>query len=253
MTDSVLIISKVDSFMVNAIKVKLESSGFMCAFVSTDSPNINKSIDDKRVIVLYVDDSIFEKPDLLIYLKDKCNDDDKKLILIGSPSEFTGISDYISDNFLAGKLERPFDINELITILIGLQSTTVNDDDKKSILIVDDDATYLRTVRDWLKDTYKVYMANSGIQALTWLAKNHADLILLDYMMPVTTGKEILEMLRSEDFSKDIPVIFLTGKSDMETVKSVMHLKPEGYLLKSINMAVLRSELEKFFNGENLT
>lgn len=253
MTDSVLIISKVDSFMVNAIKVKLESSGFVVGFESTESPNINKRIDEKRVIILYVDDSIFEKPDLLIYLKDKCNDDDKKLILIGSPSDFTGISDYISDNFLAGKLERPFDINELIGILIGLKSTTVVDDDKKSILLVDDDATYLRTVRDWLKDIYKVYMANSGIQALTWLAKNHADLILLDYMMPVTTGKEILEMLRSEEFSKDIPVIFLTGKSDMETVKSVMHLKPEGYLLKSINMAVLRRELEKFFNGESLT
>ncbi len=253
MTDSVLIISKNDSFMVNAIKVKLESSGFMCDFESTDSPMINKVIDEKRVIVLYIDDSIFEKPDLLIYLKDKCNDDDKKLILIGSPSEFTGISSYISDNFLAGKLERPIDINDLISILIGVQSTNVVDDDKKSILIVDDDASYLRTVRDWLKDTYKVYMANSGIQALTWLAKNHADLILLDYLMPVTTGKEILEMLRSEEFSKDIPVIFLTNISDKETVKSVMPLKPEGYLLKSINSAVLRSELEKYFNGESLT
>ena len=253
MTDSILIISKVDSFMVNAIKVKLESSGFNCKFESTDSPTINKSIDEKRVIVLYVDDSIFEKPDLLIYLKDKCNDDDKKLILIGSPSDFNGISGYISDNYLAGKLERPIDINDLIAILIGVQSTNVVEEDKKSILIVDDDAVYLRTVRDWLKDIYKVYMANSGIQALTWLAKNHADLILLDYMMPVTTGKEILEMLRSEEFSKDIPVIFLTCKSDKETVKSVMPLKPEGYLLKSINMAVLRSELEKFFNGESLT
>ncbi len=253
MTDSVLIISKVDSFMVNAIKVKLESSGFICDFESTDSPTINKSIDEKRVIVLYIDDSIFEKPDLLIYLKDKCNDDDKKLILIGSPSEFTGISGFISDNFLAGKLERPIDINDLISILIGVQSTNVSDEDKKSILIVDDDTIYLRTVRDWLKDTYKVYMANSGIQALTWLAKNHADLILLDYLMPVTTGKEILEMLRSEEFSKEIPVIFLTNLSDKETVKSVMPLKPEGYLLKTINSAVLRKELEKFFNGESLT
>ena len=42
MTDSVLIISKVDSFMVNAIKVKLESSGFVVDFESTESPNINK-------------------------------------------------------------------------------------------------------------------------------------------------------------------------------------------------------------------
>ncbi len=250
MTDSVLIISKVDSFMVNAIKVKLESSGFICDFESTDSPTINKSIDEKRVIVLYIDDSIFEKPDLLIYLKDKCNDDEKKLILIGSPADFTAVSDYISDNFLAGKLERPIDMQELIGLIRGVQTTALEDSDKKSVLIVDDDTTYLRTVRDWLKDRYKVYMANSGIQALTWLAKNHADLVLLDYMMPVASGLEILEMIRSEEFSRDIPVIFLTSRSDKESVKTVMKLNPQGYLLKSISKDVLRNELDKFFNGD---
>jgi CheY-like chemotaxis protein len=93
-------------------------------------------------------------------------------------------------------------------------------------------------------------MANSGIQALTWLAKNHADLVLLDYMMPVASGPEILEMIRSEEFSRDIPVIFLTGKSDKESVKTVMKLNPQGYLLKSISKEVLRNELDKFFNGD---
>jgi len=250
MTDSVLIISKQESFMVNAIKLKLEAEGFMCSFCSTENPSIFTVIDEKRVMVLYVDESVLKKSDLLIYLKDKCNDDDKKLILIGSPSEFTPISEYISDNYLAGKLERPIDMHELIRILKSVQSNAQEDEDKKSILIVDDDATYLRTVRDWLKDKYKVYMANSGIQALTWLAKNHADLVLLDYMMPVASGYEILEMIRSEEFSRDIPVIFLTGKSDKESVKNVRKLNPQGYLLKSISKDVLRSELDKFFNGD---
>ena len=249
MTESVLLVSKVDSFMVNAIRYKLEAAGFLCTFASTESPTIKNSIDEKRVIILYMDESIFERVDLLIYLRDKCNDDDKKLVLIGSPSDFTSVSGYISDNFLAGKLERPIDMQELIRILKSVQTTAQEDLDKKSVLIVDDDATYLRTVRDWLKDQYKVYMANSGIQALTWLAKNHADLVLLDYMMPVASGLEILEMIRSEEATSDIPVIFLTSKSDKESVKSVMKLRPEGYLLKSISRDVLRSELEKFFNG----
>ena len=51
--------------------------------------------------------------------------------------------------------------------------------DKQKVLIVDDDASYLSIVREWLKETYKVYMANSGLQAIKWLAKNKADLILL--------------------------------------------------------------------------
>ncbi|MCR4792479.1 MAG: response regulator [Lachnospiraceae bacterium] len=252
MTDSVLIISKVESFMVNAIRHKLESEGFMCAFGSTDSNNIMSVIDEKRVIILYVDESIFERQDLLIYLKDKCNDDDLKLIIIGTPSDFNVVSNYISDNYLACKLERPIDMQVLITKLKSLQGEAQEELDKKRILIVDDDATYLRTIRDWLKDKYKVYMANSGIQALTWLAKNNADLILLDYMMPIASGPEILEMIRSEESSKDIPVIFLTSKSDRESVKSVMRLRPEGYLLKTINMSYLRKSLDRFFNGENI-
>ena len=250
MSESVLMVSKVDSFMVNAIKYKLEAEGFLCSFASTESPTIRNSIDEKKIIVLYIDESILEKTDLLIYLRDKCNDDEKKLILIGSPADFAVVGDYISDNFLAGKLERPIDMQELVGLLRGVQTTAQEDSEKKSVLIVDDDATYLRTVRDWLKDSYKVYMANSGIQALTWLAKNHADLVLLDYMMPVASGSEILEMIRSEEFSRDIPVIFLTSKSDKESVKTVMKLNPQGYLLKSISRDVLRGELEKFFNGD---
>ena len=250
MSESVLMVSKVDSFMVNAIKYKLEAEGFLCTFSSTESPYIKNSIDEKKIIILYMDESILERPDLMIYLKDKCNDDEKKLILIGSPADFAVVNEYISDNFLAGKLERPIDMSVLIALLRGVQTNAQVESDKKSVLIVDDDTTYLRTVRDWLKDKYKVYMANSGIQALTWLAKNHADLVLLDYMMPVASGLEILEMIRSEEFSRDIPVIFLTGKSDKDSVKNVMKLNPQGYLLKSISKDVLRSELDKFFNGE---
>ena len=81
------------------------------------------------------------------------------------------------------------------------------------ILIVDDDPNYLSLVREWLRGTYMVAMANSGLQAIKWLGKNTADLILLDHEMPVTTGPQVLEMLRSEEETRDIPVIFLTGNN----------------------------------------
>ena len=59
------------------------------------------------------------------------------------------------------------------------------------------------------------------------------DLILLDYEMPVCSGAQFLEMLHSEPQTKNIPVIFLTSRSDEETVKKVIELGPQGYLLKS--------------------
>ena len=91
-------------------------------------------------------------------------------------------------------------------------------------------------------------MANSGLQAIKWLGKNHADLILLDHEMPVTSGPQVLEMLRSDHETARIPVFFLTGKSDKASVMQVVNLKPEGYLLKSVMDRIeLLEALEKFF------
>ena len=119
---------------------------------------------------------------------------------------------------------------------------------KKNILIVDDDLDYMHMIREWLKGKYKVSMVNSGTQAITWLAKNQVDLILLDYEMPVTTGPQVLEMLRSEPDTKDIPVMFLTGKSDRDSIMKVLDLKPTGYLLKSIKRDELYTKLDDYFS-----
>ena len=118
---------------------------------------------------------------------------------------------------------------------------------RKSILIVDDDVSYMSMVMDWLKEKYRVATVNSGMQAIKWLAKNHADLVLLDYEMPVTTGPQVLEMIRSDDTLADLPVMFLTGKSDKESIMNVLSLKPAGYQLKSNSKEQLLLNIEQFF------
>ena len=73
------------------------------------------------------------------------------------------------------------------------------------------------------------------------------DLVLLDYEMPVTNGPKVLEMLRSESDSGSIPVMFLTGKNDRDSVMSVLDLKPVDYLLKTIDKKSLKAKLDTFF------
>ena len=107
-------------------------------------------------------------------------------------------------------------------------------------------------IMDWLKDKYRVSVANGGMQAITWLATNHADLILLDYEMPVCTGAQFLEMIRNDTDNGDVPVIFLTGKSDEASVKSVLALKPAGYLLKSLPRETIMTEIDKFFKKQKM-
>ena len=71
------------------------------------------------------------------------------------------------------------------------------------------------------------------MQAITYLLKTPVDLILLDYDMPVVDGPQVLQMLRQENATKDIPVVFLTGVGTKEEVERVMALHPSGYILKS--------------------
>lgn len=65
--------------------------------------------------------------------------------------------------------------------------------------------------------------------------------------MPVCDGRQALEMIRSDKDIADIPVIFLTGKGDRESVKNVMSLKPEGYLLKSMPDEDIKKNIDGFF------
>lgn len=76
---------------------------------------------------------------------------------------------------------------------------------------------------------------------------NRPDLVLLDYEMPICDGKQTLEMIRSDRDIADIPVMFLTSRSDKDSVKNVKALKPEGYLLKTMPDDFILKTLEDFF------
>ena len=119
--------------------------------------------------------------------------------------------------------------------------------EKKHVLVIDDDPLMLRTIKRYLEDRYVVATAPSGKFGLKYLSQKHADIVLLDYEMPVCNGKQILEMIRSEPEYANIPVIFLTGKNDRESVLSVSALKPEGYLLKTMEPSKIVEAVDNFF------
>ena len=82
------------------------------------------------------------------------------------------------------------------------------------------------------------------------ISLNRPDLIILDYEMPICDGKQVLQMIRSEMEFADIPVIFLTGRGDRESVMEVMALKPAGYLLKSMRPIEIIQAINEFFEKQ---
>lgn len=118
---------------------------------------------------------------------------------------------------------------------------------KPKILVVDD-SDFMRTrMVKLLKPDYDVIEAESSIAAIKKIVVNRPGLILLDYEMPVCDGRQALEMIRSEKDIANIPVFFLTGRGDRESVRNVMSLKPEGYLLKTMTDDMIKKSIDDFF------
>ena len=116
---------------------------------------------------------------------------------------------------------------------------------RKSILVVDDGAITLRSVKALLDGKYNVSVATSGEMALKKLEREIPDLILLDYEMPGLDGKETLEKIRADENIKNIPVIFLTGVADRQNIANVLHLNPMGYILKPPSQDKLFEAIEE--------
>ena len=169
------------------------------------------------------------------------------LYLAGSPDALEPAEELIPQELVRAEFIRPFDVKKLIAEIVSDAEKITEQKKAKEILIVDDDTTFLKMMRRWLLGKYQVTVVKSGIQAIKYLTGHRPDVILMDYDMPVTTGSQVLEMIRSEPDSEDIPVIFLTGKADRATVMQVMSLKPQGYLLKSMQQSEIVAAIDRFF------
>ena len=121
---------------------------------------------------------------------------------------------------------------------------------KKKLLLVDDSEFMLTMLQELLDKEYEVAMVTSGVSALRSITLSRPDLVLLDYEMPVCSGEQILEMIRSEKEFADIPIIFLTNRVDRESVKKVIRHKPQGYLSKSLSPELIKKEVDSFFDNK---
>ena len=88
----------------------------------------------------------------------------------------------------------------------------------------------------------------NGLLVEKILATKPIDLIILDYEMPIMTGADVYRKLKeSEEYAK-IPVCFLTGVFERSKVEEIMSLKPNGYLLKPIDMEMLMAAIANLIN-----
>jgi sigma-B regulation protein RsbU (phosphoserine phosphatase) len=116
--------------------------------------------------------------------------------------------------------------------------------EKKLVLLVDDAPANLQMMRSILKDDFKIRVATSGAKALELVkTKPQPDLILLDVMMPEMDGYEVCGILKSMPEVRDIPVIFLTGKTEADDETKGFEVGAVDYIHKPFSPAVVKARV----------
>lgn len=119
----------------------------------------------------------------------------------------------------------------------------MQNDNKKTILLVDDDPVNIDVLNIILGEKYNIMVATSGAQALL-LAPEQPDLILLDIMMPEMDGYEVCRRLKNAPALSGIPVIFVTGMNDPEDEIKGLSLGAVDYFIKPMHAAITLARIK---------
>lgn len=116
---------------------------------------------------------------------------------------------------------------------------------KKSILVIDDMSENLRAVKAILDSEYTVRLAKSGELAISILNTVIVDLILLDIEMPGVSGFEYIDWLKKNPVTRHIPVIFISSHAQPEFVQTASRLDVKGYIKKPADPRLLRERVRE--------
>ncbi len=117
--------------------------------------------------------------------------------------------------------------------------------DRPLILIVDDAPSSLKVVANILGGTdYRLALAENGAAALSFIAEKQPDLVLLDIVMPDMDGFAVCKKLKESENTASIPVIFLTGHADNNSVTRSYDLGGADYITKPFNATELQTKVK---------
>ncbi len=146
-----------------------------------------------------------------------------------------GANDYLRKPFFESEL-----MGKVRRLLTG---------ESRSVLIVDDDQSVRETLRMQLRDLgYDVWTAEDGQAAIESLMSRRPDLVILDLIMPRKNGNEVLEWIRQNPGTQDLPVIVLTAQNLTGNRVSMLTLGVDAYLQKSQGMEPLFQSVARILN-----
>lgn len=114
---------------------------------------------------------------------------------------------------------------------------------KPKVLIIDDEATNLQILNEILQKDYQLLFAKDGNKGIELTISEEPELILLDVMMPEMTGHDVCKILKSNEKTKYIPVIFVTALSDIEDEEKGFQLGAVDYITKPVSPPIVKARI----------
>ena len=111
---------------------------------------------------------------------------------------------------------------------------------KQTILIVDDEPGNIEILSETLGDSHEILFAVSGKEALEIATREIPDMIILDIIMPVMSGYEVLQNLKQDPFLKGIPVVFITALDQEDQETKGLTLGAVDYISKPFNTTIVK-------------
>lgn len=149
-----------------------------------------------------------------------------------------------------GYLAKPVSKEVLNRKIVEVYQKKEKQDNRKTILMIDDDMSYLKQMNSFLQDLYNVIMINSAKLALNYLLKHTPDLILLDYQMPLYNGANVMNMIQKNMPDKQIPIILLSGALSREVLQECYSFNPAAYLAKPVKKGALLETIDQILNQQ---
>ncbi|MFT8322040.1 MAG: response regulator [Bacillus sp. (in: firmicutes)] len=119
----------------------------------------------------------------------------------------------------------------------------------KKILLADDEDILRMLIIDTLEDEeFIVDEAQDGEEALTLISQNKYDLLILDYMMPILTGLEVIEKVRNERMDKHLKILMLTAKSQASEQENILNAGADYFMAKPFSPLELLKKVEEILN-----
>ncbi|MCR5511535.1 MAG: response regulator [Lachnospiraceae bacterium] len=250
-----VIVGSTEGILARGLRNKLSGFGIDVVFAGMDTVKLKEVKDNTGIYLIELKEDVDDLQYALGRIRENIASSVARIIVIAQKDDQTDLKRKHPD--LASRVtdwyEHGFDMDEFSKyVRTSLENevvapTKVESGGVKNILIVDDDPTYAKMVREWLKDFYHVSVVVNAMQAINFMNTHQLDLVLLDYEMPVVSGPQVFEMMKNEPETCNIPVMFLTGVGDPASVSKVIALKPAGYMLKSATREDLLNKLIAFF------